>query len=202
MRTQRIRPYRGADERNRLPSYGITRSQRNYAVIRFPKSHLPLLPFRLRGHTRFVMIGVHNQTKNLWASLVALKTQCVARVDLRLRDSRCRSPRRDREFRLRACKDRGQYPTGNHDFGAQSRSGFGSQPIPFTLTTFRIYASTLNFDLRLISTQQNSILSPWLAVTQAGSTPARLQAISSPQLASHGSPPFMGSGERWDMQKV
>ncbi len=65
-----------AGQQARLPSYGITRSQRNYAVIRFPKSHLPLSPFRLRGHTRFVMIGVHSQIKNFWASLVALKTQC------------------------------------------------------------------------------------------------------------------------------
>ena len=80
----------------------------------------------------------------------------------------------------------------NHVFGAQSRSGPGSQPIPFTLTTFRVYASTLNFDLRLISTQQNSILGPWLAVTQAGFTPARLQTISSPQRAFGGYPPSRG----------
>jgi len=133
------------------------------------------------------VIGSHDRIKNVWVSLVASKTWCVARVDLRLRDSRCRSPKCDVECCLPACTDLGQYPTGNHVFGAQSRSGFGSQPIPFTLTTFRVYASTLNFDSRLISTQQNSILGLWLAVTHARFAPARLQTISSPQRSRHGS---------------
>jgi len=76
------------------------------------------------------------ETRTLWVSLVALKTRCVTRVDLRLRDSRCRSPKCDVEYCLPACTHLGQDPTGNHIFGAQSRSGFDSQSIPFTLATF------------------------------------------------------------------
>ena len=129
---------------DRLPSSRITGRHWYYAVIRLPKRHVPLLPVRLRGHTRIVVIGSHDQIKNLWVSLVALKTRCIARVDLRLRDSLRRSPKCDVEYCLPACKHLGQDPTGNHVFGAQSRSGFDSQSIPFTLTTslFTLQATT------------------------------------------------------------
>jgi hypothetical protein len=71
----------------------------------------------------------------------------------------------------------------NHVFGARSRSGSGSQPIPFTLTTFLCTLQPGHFegDL-LIAKLQHSILGVRLTLTQAGVTPARLQLISSPHL--------------------
>ena len=62
------------------------------------------------------------------------------------------------------------------------------QPVPtFHPHYLSVYASTLNFGLHLIATLQHSILSLWLRVTQAGSSPARLQTISSPHVATLGS---------------
>ena len=102
---------RFACQPDRLPSSGITRHPWYFTVIRLPKRHLPRLLLQLLGHTRIVVIGFHDRFKNLWVSLVALKTCCVTRVDLRLRDSCDRSPRRDRKRGLQVCKDLRQYPT-------------------------------------------------------------------------------------------
>ena len=66
----------------------------------------------------------------------------------------------------------------NHSFGAQyhSRLGRPSQSIhPHYLSA---YASTSE----LPHTLQCSILGPWLAVTQTGFAPVRLQTISSPHV--------------------
>jgi hypothetical protein len=70
----------------------------------------------------------------------------------------------------------------NHVSGAQSRSGFSSQPIPFTLTTFLLTLQRWVSATGLIPTLQNSILGAWRKVTQAGFPPASLQAIASPHV--------------------
>jgi len=68
------------------------RFQRYYSAIRLPASHLPFSPLRLGGHTRCLHDGSSYRFKNLWVSLVALKTWCVARMGLRLRVFSRRSP--------------------------------------------------------------------------------------------------------------
>ncbi len=55
-------------------------------------------------------------------------------------------------------------------------------PYPFILTTFLCTLQPATSAIRLIRKLQHSILGLWLAVTQAGVTPARLQTISSPHL--------------------
>jgi hypothetical protein len=65
------------------------------------------------------------------------------------------------------------------DFGAQYRSGFDSQSIPFVLVTFLPEKLHWASAWLLQDTLQHSILGPWLTATQAGVPPACLQTISS-----------------------
>ena len=120
-----------------LPFTGITRLrstrlgfglQRYYAAFRLPESHLPPLPLQLLGHTRSLMIGLHDSAKNLRVSLVTLMTQCVARMGLRLRVSSEHSPLTRPEMLPSSMHRPWAGSNRNHDFGAQYRSGRVATP--------------------------------------------------------------------------
>ncbi len=67
----------------RVPCTDITRFrstrlfvefQRYYASFGLPECHLPPSPFQILGHTRLLIIGIHDSGKNLRVSLVTLMT--------------------------------------------------------------------------------------------------------------------------------
>lgn len=121
-----------------LPFTGVTRLrstrlgfaglQRYYASFRLPESHLLSLPLQLLGHTRSLMIGLHDSAKNLSVSLVNLMTQCVARTGLRLRVSSQHSPLTRPEMLPSSMNRPWAGSNRNHDFGAQYRSGRVATP--------------------------------------------------------------------------
>ena len=86
-----------------------------------------------------------------------------------------------------AINDKGRQetmPLNRTHCGAQYRSGRDATPLPFILTTFLCTLQPATSAIRLIRKLKHSILGLWLAVTQAGVTPARLRTISSPHLHS------------------
>lgn len=68
------------------------------------------------------------------------------------------------------------------NFGAHAAHRRVATPGRFTLTTFLCTLQPTTSADRLIRQLQHSILGPWLALTQAGSPPARHQTISSPHV--------------------
>ena len=143
---------------------------------------MPPSPFRLLGHTRLLVVGSHDSEKSDRVSLVTLMTQCVARMGLRLRASSEHSPLAWTEMLPSSMQKPWAGSNRKPSFRSSIPFRAGRYSLPFILTTFLCTLQPETSAIRLIRWLQHSILGLWLAVTQAGLTPARLQTISSPHV--------------------